>query len=181
MKRHSHIVELTVWWQFYTLHLKICRQFILLTESGVANVLKKKSGFFSDLETYYQIPLWNLKKNWKEGSIFFFHYSQDCAYPSYQSAQIYSHNLSYYCTAPFPCCGFSWDRVNSTPMFGCCWVMGVCVWGWARLLDRKELPPCCCRVRFDWDACSLWPRHAWVKSYRLPMLISCDWVYIWCC
>lgn len=57
----------------------------------------------------------------------------------------------------------------------------VCVWGWARLLDRKELPPCCCRVRFDWDACSLWPRHAWVKSYRLPMLISCDWVYIWCC
>lgn len=35
-------------------------------------IKKKKSGFFSDLETYYQIPLWNLKKNWKEGSIFFF-------------------------------------------------------------------------------------------------------------
>lgn len=40
-------------------------------------------------------------------------------------------------TSVIPCPGFSWDRVNSVWMFGCCWVMGVYLGpGWATQWGR---------------------------------------------
>lgn len=92
------------------------------TESGVTYI----NSWFFFLQSCSLLSNSSKKKKKKgKARLHLFHCSQDLFRQCIKMHTIVSHNLNYYCTAWSPCPGFSPDRVDRTPMCGCCWAAGV--------------------------------------------------------
>jgi len=89
------------------------------TEKGVTN--KPTNWWF-----YWQS--WNLFSNsfdkMESTAVYFFAVHRTVFSQCIKIHERISYHLSWHCTVPFLCPGFSPDRVSGAPMFGWCWVMG---------------------------------------------------------